>query len=100
MNGMQLSEFLKKIAAGDEIEFVFHNKTYFYQGYYENDQYVSTVDCWDEEHKSEFDGYLYEHRTTIISERLLAFEKAKIFDGKTIFDVENEIAVIFGQISF
>ena len=57
MNGMQLSDFLKKIAAGDEIEFVFHNKTYFYQGYYENDQYVSTVDCWDEEHKSEFDGY-------------------------------------------
>ena len=26
MNGMQLSDFLKKIAAGDEIEFVFHNK--------------------------------------------------------------------------
>ena len=29
MKGMQLSEFLKKIAAGDEIEFVFRNKIFF-----------------------------------------------------------------------
>lgn len=96
MTGMSLSEFLEKVACGDEIEFIFHGKTYFYQGYFENGSYVSVVDCWDEEKPDNFAGYIYEHHSKELSDRLKFFEEANIFDGKNIYEAEKEIKVIYG----
>jgi hypothetical protein len=96
MTGLSLNDFLEKVASGDEIEFLFNGKHYLYQGYYEDGLYVSAVDCWDDSKSSAFNGYIYELRSKDLSERLDAFDTAKIFDGKTIYEVEDKITVLYG----
>ena len=97
MTGMIISDFMDKIYCGDEVEFKINETTYFVQGYKEKDDYILTVDYWNS-----VDGnvpqhdYLFSIKCSSPEERKKSFEEAKIFNGKTIYEIESKIEVIYG----
>ena len=97
MIGMKIQEFIEKAYYGDEVEFVLHDTTYFMQGYKTNDRYVLTVDYWKKTDGSEPEhDYLFQIDCDSQHERMILFESAQIFCGKTIYEVESEITVVYG----
>lgn len=62
-----------------------------------NGKYSLTVDYWSRTDGLEpHHGYLWEYECENLDERLKAFEEAKIFDGKTIYEIEADIHVLWG----
>lgn len=96
MIGMNINEFIDKVYYGDELEFVYAGITYFVQGFFE-DGYYLTVDYWtDTSGKEPNHNLLLENVYSTREQRSSAFEWAKIFNGKTIYEVECKIEVLFG----
>ncbi|MBP5308960.1 MAG: hypothetical protein J6Z34_07505 [Clostridia bacterium] len=101
MKGNTLNEFINDLYTngGPEKEFILGNKYYIIQ-----------ADSKDGDDKTylRLDEYLYENNDagkllntiwiggTTLTECVDAFEKAQIFDGKTIYEVEKDIEVLFG----
>ncbi|MCM1277337.1 MAG: hypothetical protein NC299_18590 [Lachnospiraceae bacterium] len=97
MKGMTVGDFIDKVYRGSEIEFVLSNTTYFVQGFCEDGKYVLTVDYWQKTDGSEPEhDYLLSVECDDPAERTAMFENAKIFNGKTIYEVESEIEVLYG----
>lgn len=97
MTGMTISDFMDKIYCGDEIEFKIDEMTYFIQGYKEDGAFFLTVDYWNTIDGSEPEhDYLFFIKCASPAERKEKFEKAKIFDGKTIYEIEANICVLYG----
>ncbi len=97
MTGMTIHDFMDKIYYGDEIEFKMKDTTYFVQGYKELGNFFLTVDYWNKTDGSESNhDYLFSVKCKTADERKAQFEKAKIFDGKTIYEVEPYIEVVYG----
>lgn len=96
MTGMSLNEFIEKVYEGFELEFEWSGMTYFIQGTGQNGKYSLTVDYWSRTDGLEpHHGYLWEYECENLDERLKAFEEAKIFDGKTIYEIEADIHVLW-----
>lgn len=97
MKGISIKDFMNKVYYGDELEFKIGDTTYFIQGFQSDGAYVLLLDCWNT-----IDGtepphdYLLELKCNSLEERFLQFEKARIFNGKNIYEVENEISVLYG----
>ena len=79
-------EFIEMLYNGEDTYFIFNGITYFAQGYSLNDMWhyeivqenpISEFVLW------EFDGES--------SDIVKAFESAKIFNGKTFWEVEKDI---------
>ena len=95
MQGNTLTEFINDLLTmgGPEKEFLFHGKTFFLESEYD-------------EEKDMIKMYLFEitnPNTPTISfwgqnfrECVDQFEQAPIFDGKTIYEIESEITVLYG----
>lgn len=97
MNGMNIGEFINKVYQGDEIEFSIGGTTYFIQGNRVNNKYELIVDYWNKTDGTEPPhDYLFSIVCETPGERLVQFEEAKIFDGKTIYEVEKDITVLYG----
>ncbi len=97
MNGMSIGSFMDKVYYGDEIEFIFNGTTYFLQGYMKGNKYVLTVDYWNKTDGTEpKHDYLFEIECDSPEERMLRFEEAAVFMGKTIYDVEKNVTVLYG----
>lgn len=97
MIGMTINDFMDKIYCGDEIEFKINETTYFVQGYKEDNVFFLTVDYWKETDGSEPEhDYLFSIKCDSEEERKRKFEKAKIFNGKTIYEIEPQIYVLYG----
>lgn len=97
MIGMSISEFMDKIYHGDEIEFRIGDVTYFAQGNQKDSKFYLTVDYWKKTDGSEPPhDYLLSIECDSASERMQEFEKAKLFDGRTIYEAHNDITVLFG----
>lgn len=97
MTGMTIGELLDKVFYGDEIEFQINDMTYFIQETFSNNKYRLTVDYWTITDGSEpLHDYLPELECDSAEERMRQFEEAKIFNGKTIFEAEPDIKVLFG----
>lgn len=97
MNGKEIGDFMDKIYCGDELEFILGETTYFIQGFQEDNKYVLTVDYWNKTDGTEPDhDYLFTIKCDTLEERLSRFEEATIFNGKTIYDVEKDITVLYG----
>lgn len=97
MEGQTFSEFMDDLYAcgGPEKEFTFHGKRYFLQAECrKNSDLIDFVVC--EYRKGEVDDALYIFPGKNIRECVEKFEKAKIFAGKTINQVEQEITMLFG----
>ena len=97
MIGMNFTEFMDKVYYGDEIEFIFRGTTYFIQGFPKDGKYQLVVDYWNKIDGTEPQhDYLYNIICDTPYERMIKFNEAKIFDGKTINEIESEITVTFG----
>ncbi len=95
MKGNTLTEFLNDLleCGGPEKEFSFRNKRYFLE--------TTKKDC-----SSLFEMIVFEVSNTddvvfscfgkSLRECTEQFEAARIFDGKTIYEAEEEIEVLFG----
>lgn len=97
MIGMTINEFMDKVYYGDEIEFKIEKRSFLLQGNKTGGKFLLTLDFWDTSDGSEpYHDYLLEIVCNSPKERLDLFKAAKIFDGKTIYEVESKINVIFG----
>lgn len=96
MRGNTLTEFMDDLLTmgGPEKEFLFRGKRYFMEAQpYEEDpeqtEFVIFACFGDEENLFRCHGKNNE-------ECVRQFEKARIFDGFTIYEAESEIEVLFG----
>ncbi len=74
-----------------EMEIIYHEQHMMVVGFLENNQYNICVDTI-----SASSERLFEISSTNRSECIEAFEKAKIFDGQTIYEAEKDIEVLYG----
>lgn len=97
MIGKNLKEFIETAYYGDEVEFKLNGTTYFMQGYNEDEKYTLTIDYWQKNDGTEPEhDYLLNVICNSQLERMHCFEKAKIFNGQTIYEVEQGIEVLYG----
>ena len=101
MKGNDLNEFISDLYSngGPEKEFRYLNK-YFIVQCDENHGQENIILRFDE-YKLQDDeagdfvkSFFFKGKT--LAECVEAFEKAKIFDGKTIYEAEKDIEVLFG----
>ncbi len=92
MNGKTLSEFIDDLYYNPETEMEYHNICYSVSGYIDsNKEHVLQVDSIESKSTEVF----FVKRKNA-GECVKAFEEAKIFDGKTIYEAESEITVLYG----
>ena len=96
MKGNTLTEFMEDLLTmgGPEKEFLFRGKKYLMESQpYDKDPTQTEFvifECFGSQ------NYIFRCHGKNNRECLLQFEKAKIFDGGTIYDAESEIEVIYG----
>ncbi len=96
MKGCTLGEFMNDLLTmgGPEKDFLFRGKRYFMESqcYEKNPALIEFVifECFGDE------NYIFRCHGKTFRECVEQFEKAKIFDGLTIYEVESEIEVLFG----
>ena len=95
MKGNTLNEFMDDLYSmgGPEKEFLYNGKRYFLQcEIIPNSNFIELAifKCFDNQE------YIFKATGKSFSECAEQFEKAKIFDGKTIYEVEKDIEVLFG----
>lgn len=81
------SEFIDMIYTCQDIVFVYNNVKYWFQGYMNGDHVHMEV-FQTEPAKDE---YVWEYNGKSLSEGQNEFQKAKIFNGKTFWQVEKDI---------
>jgi len=92
MQGKKLSEFIDSLYSNPEMEIEYLNKKYLVSGYRtEDNEYVLQVDTIEANSEQVF--YCKSIKIEICIE---AFEKSQMFDGKTIYQVEQNITVLYG----
>jgi len=94
MKGNTITEFINDllIYGGPEKEFLFQNKRYFLETT-AKDSGLLEMSIFE---VSDTDDVIFSCSGKSFQECTGQFEAAKIFDGKTIYDVEDEIEVLFG----
>ena len=94
MKGNNLNEFIDDLysTGGPEKEFLHKGNRYFLESANIDDRTIEMAifQCFG---KGE---YIFRCKGKNFAECAKQFENAKIFDGKTIYEVENEIEVLFG----
>lgn len=96
MKGNSLAEFIDDLLTmgGPEKEFQFHGKTYMLETYFDLTDAMNEMvifECSDSDNP-----YIFRCKRRSLSECVEAFEQAKIFDGKNIYEAEREIEVLYG----
>jgi hypothetical protein len=86
ING-EAREFIDGLHYGDERFFLYKGKKYFIQGFYKDGKPMLEVYIF-EPSDSKFEWRAFSEDS---SYPVAEFENAKIFDGKTFWDVEQEI---------
>ena len=93
MKGNTLNEFMDDLYSmgGPEKEFLYKDKRYFLQCEAVDNMIEMVVfQCFGEQE------YIFRCKGNDFAECVEQFEKAKIFDGKTIYEAEKDIEVLFG----
>ena len=91
-----LAEFINDLLTmgGPEKEFEYNGKRYFMESQvYENDTTLVEFvifECFGDE------NYIFRCHGKNHAECVKQFEKAKLFDGRTIYEAEQDITVLFG----
>ena len=92
MNGKSLCQFINDLHYNAETEFTFNNKKYLISGWInENKTYALALYLIEENPQELF--YCTDFSRQNVVEQ---FENAKIFENKTIYDVEKNITVNYG----
>ena len=96
MKGNTLNEFINDllVSGGPEKEFEYREKKYFMesQPYEDDGSQVEFIifECFGEQ------NCVFKCHGKTNSDCVSQFEKAKLFDGRTIYEAHNEIEVLFG----
>ena len=86
ING-DINEFIDGLYYGDERFFIYDGNKYFIQGYYETERF--TLELYIIENpENDFEWHICSKDKQYLVEE---FEKAKIFNGKSFWEVEKEI---------
>ena len=95
MKGSTLAEFINDLRTmgGPEKEFTFRDKRYFLETVYHEETGLDEMYIFE---VSDTDPIIARFFGKDFNECTDKFEEAKTFDGKTIYDVEDEIEVLFG----
>ncbi len=92
MKGKHLDEFIDALYSNPEMELIYHGKRYLLSGYIECDGiYTLQLDTIERDSKE-----LFLHKSASRQECVEKFESSKVFDGKTIYEAEQEILVEYG----
>jgi len=92
MQGKTLSEFIDSLYINPEMEIEYSNNKFLISGYKDDDNsYVLRVDTIATSSEQIFFA-----KNSDVQKCVDAFETAKLFDGKTIYEVEDEITVLYG----
>ena len=92
MKGKTLNQFMDDLYYNAEMEFVLNSKSYIISGWSNKDESY-TIEVWSiEENPQELFSFTSVSRQEVVE----AFEVAKIFGNKTLYDVEKDITVIYG----
>ena len=96
MTGNTISEFINDLYAygGPEKEFTFRGKRYFLETTMVEG--TDLLELYVAELKKNADNVVFSFIGKSLHDCVAQFEEAKIFDGKTIYQVEKEIEVLFG----
>lgn len=90
MKNGNISDFIEGIHYGKEILFLYHDKQFFIQGWWDNNIAHLVLDCIDSD-VPDSEGYIWEHSAPTMSECADAFLEATLWDGKTFLNVEEEM---------
>ena len=89
MKNGNLTEFLDKLYAGEELSFEYEEKEYFLQGWTKEDgTCMMTLDVIDE---NPFQEYIWECERERMKECADVFIKEPLWSGKTFLQVEKEV---------
>ena len=92
MKGKTLNQFMDDLYYNAEMECVLNSKSYIISGWSNKDESY-TIELWSiEENPQELFSFTSASRQEVVE----AFEVAKIFGNKTLYDVEKDITVIYG----
>ena len=92
MKGKTLNQFVDELYYNAEIEFILNRTKYIISGWSNDDGTYTLSLCSIEENLTELFNYTSESGIEVVEN----FENAKIFNGKTVYDVEKNITVIYG----
>jgi hypothetical protein len=93
MKGNTLNEFIDDMYHNPEKEISYCGERYMITGYVDESCELYTLEVYTIEKDSR---ELFKFTSKVRYECVEAFEKAKIFDGKTIYEAEKYIEVLFG----
>ena len=92
MQGKTFSEFIDSLYINPEMEIEYLNNKFLISGYKDDDNsYVLRVDTIATSSEQIFFA-----KNSDVQKCVDAFENAKIFDDKTIYEVEDKITVLYG----
>lgn len=96
MKGNTISEFINDLYAcgGPEKEFTYNGKRYFLETIMVEG--TDLLELYVVESKDDKDDVVFSFTGKTLHDCVAQFEEAKIFNGKTIYQVEQEIEVLFG----
>ena len=89
--GKELTLFIDSLYNNPEMEFEYLEKRYLVSGYMENNDYILRVDTIEKDSKN-----VFVIKNPSRQKCVEAFEKAPIFGGKTIYEAESQIKVLYG----
>lgn len=93
MLGNSLNEFMNDIYHNPEKEISYCGKRYMITGYVDQTDGLYTLEVYTIEKDCK---ELFKFTSKVRHKCVENFEKAKIFDGKTIYEAEKDIEVLFG----
>ena len=95
MKGNTISEFINDLYAcgGPEKEFTFRGKRYYLETIMVEG--TDLLELYVVEINDNADDVVFSFTGKTLRDCVEQFEEAKIFDGKTIYQVEQEISIVF-----
>ena len=94
MKGRTPQEFLDGLSLCQELVFVYRGRTMCVQGWAEEDERIMfKLEQWQPWLSDEH--LLWMHRAAAAAECVDAFVAVPLFDGRTFWEAENEIEVVF-----
>lgn len=92
MTGKSIQDFIKDLYYNPETEFSYRQERYIISGYINSDNTLYTLEIWSTENDRQIFSCTNASREYCVEK----FESAKIFNGKTIYEAENDIAIQYG----
>ena len=92
MIGKKLSEFITELYNNPEIKFIYCDERYIISGFVDSTEEFYTLELSSISHNN-----LLFSETNVSREHCVErFEKAKIFNDRTKYDIESKIEVLYG----